>query len=134
MRIVMRIIFAAAAATLLIASATLPSDAVVAGARVSPTRAFDGVWSVTIVTYLGDCDRSYRYPLRVWAGRVLKVDDDPNYSVAGAVTRSGAIGVTVSGGGKSASGTGRLRGNAGAGIWHTTNGECSGRWTAERRE
>jgi hypothetical protein len=132
MRNVMRVIFAAAAATLLVASATLPSDA---GARVpySPTQAFDGVWSVSIVTSFGDCDSSYRYPLRVWYGRVVKADDDPNYSVAGAVTHSGAIGVTVSGGGKAAMGTGRLRGNVGAGIWHTTNGECSGRWTAERR-
>jgi hypothetical protein len=132
MRNVMRAILTAAVATLLVASASLPSDAV-ARARYSPTRAFDGVWSVSIMTYYGDCDRSYRYPLRVWYGRVLKVDNDPNYNVAGAVARSGAIGVTVSGGGKTASGTGRLTRTTGAGIWHTSNGECSGRWTAERR-
>jgi hypothetical protein len=41
--------------------------------------------------------------------------------------------VTVAGGGQAATGTGRLHGNAGAGIWHTTNGRCSGRWTAQRR-
>jgi hypothetical protein len=131
MKAIFRAIFAAAIATLLMASATQPSDAV--PARSPASTAFDGIWSVEIVTYSGDCSRGYRYPLRIWYGRVIKADNDPNYDVAGVVTRTGAIGVTVSGGGQTASGTGRLRGNAGGGIWHTVNGECSGRWTAERR-
>lgn len=126
MTTIFRTIFAAAIAALLVAGATQPSDAV-------PARTFDGIWSVEIVTYAGDCNRGYRYPLRIWQGRVIKADDDPNYNVAGVVTRTGAIGVTVSGGGQVANGTGRLRGNVGAGIWRTSNGECSGRWTAQRR-
>jgi hypothetical protein len=131
MKAIIRTIFAAITVSLLVASATQPSDA--APVRYAATRAFDGIWSVEIVTYSGDCNRGYRYALRIWSGRVIKADDDPNYDVAGVVTRAGAIGVTVSGGGQTASGTGRLRGNVGAGIWHTTNGECSGRWTAQRR-
>jgi hypothetical protein len=130
MKGIFRTIFAAVTLGLLVASATQPSDA--APARYA-SRTFDGIWSVEIVTYSGDCNRGYRYPLRVWQGRVIKADDDPNYSVAGMVTRTGAIGVTISGGGQTASGTGRLRGNIGAGIWHTSNGECSGRWSAQRR-
>jgi hypothetical protein len=132
MKTIFRAIFAAAVATLLVASAIQPSDAV-PRPRYVPTRVFDGIWSVEIVTYYGDCNRGYRYPLRIWYGRVIKADNDPNYNVAGVVTRNGAIGVTVAGGGQTATGTGWLRGNAGAGIWHTSNGECSGRWTAERR-
>lgn len=132
MRNVLNVVLAAATATLLVASSALTSDAL-ARPRVVPTRIFDGIWSVSIVTYYGDCDRGYRYPLRIWNGQVVKADDDPNYQVAGAVARSGAIGVTVSGGGQTANGTGRLRGNTGAGIWHTSNGRCSGRWTAARR-
>ena len=131
MKGIFRTVFAAVAFSLLAASAPQPSDA--AAARAAATRIFDGIWSVEIVTYAGDCQRGYRYPLRIWAGQVVKADDDPNYAVAGAVARTGAIGVTISGGGQTASGTGRLRGNIGAGIWHTANGECSGRWTAERR-
>lgn len=123
----LKVVFAAAATALLVASSAAPSDA------AARSRAFDGIWSVSILTYFGDCDRSYRYPLRIWNGRVIKADDDPNYQVAGAVAASGAIGVTVAGGGQAATGTGRLHGNAGAGIWHTTNGRCSGRWTAMRR-
>lgn len=132
MRNFLNVVFAAATAIMLMASSAAPSDAA-ARPRYVPTRTFDGLWSVSIVTYYGDCQRGYRYPLRIWQGRVIKADTDPNYEVAGAVARSGAIGVTVAGGGQTANGTGRLRGNYGAGIWHTSNGECSGRWTAERR-
>ncbi|HTV36895.1 MAG TPA: hypothetical protein VMF12_10745 [Xanthobacteraceae bacterium] len=130
MRNVVHVVLAAALASAVMAGSTAHSNA---AARPRPSRAFDGLWSVSIVTYNGDCDRGYRYPLRIWEGQVLKADNDPNYTVAGAVARSGAIGVTISGGGQSANGTGRLRGNAGAGIWQTSNGHCSGRWTAERR-
>jgi hypothetical protein len=128
MRNVLNVVFAATTATLLVASSAVNSDA-----APRPTTRFDGIWSVSIVTYYGDCDRGYRYPLRIWYGRVMKADDDPNYQVAGAVGGNGAIGVTVSGGGQTASGTGRLRGNSGAGVWQTSNGRCSGRWSAERR-
>lgn len=131
MKTIFRAIFAAAVATLLVASAPQPSEAVPRPGYT--TMAFDGIWSVEIVTYYGDCNRAYRYSLRIWYGRVIKADDDPNYSVAGLVSRNGAIGVTVSGGGQTATGTGRLRGNYGVGVWHTSNGECSGRWTAQRR-
>jgi len=131
MRNVLRVVFVAIAAALLISNVSAPSAA--APRYPASSAAFDGIWSVSIVTYRGDCNRAYRYALRIWQGRVIKADNDPNYNVGGAVARSGAIGVTVAGGGQSASGTGRLRGNVGAGIWHTSNGECSGRWTAERR-
>jgi hypothetical protein len=130
MKGIFRTIFVAMILGLLAASAPQRLDAAPAARYAT----FDGIWSVEIVTYAGDCQRGYRYPLRVWAGHVIKADDDPNYSVDGLVTRTGVIGVTVSGGGQTASGTGRLRGNIGAGIWHTVNGECSGRWTAQRRE
>ena len=133
MKSFLHVISAATMAIALVAGSTLSSDAVPRSARYPSVKAFDGLWSVSIVTYYGDCDRGYRYPLRIWDGRVLKADNDPNYNLAGAVARNGAIGVTVAGGGQTATGTGRLKGNVGAGIWHTTNGECSGRWTAERR-
>jgi hypothetical protein len=128
-----RVIFATALAALLAASAIQPLDAAPAPRSAAITTAFDGIWSVEIITDFGDCNRGYRYPLRIWQGRVIKADDDPNYNVAGIVTRNGAIGVSIASGDKTATGTGRLRGNVGAGIWHTSNGECSGRWTAQRR-
>jgi hypothetical protein len=131
MKSLLRFMFPAAIAGLLVATSTAPSDAVARVGRTS--RTFDGVWSVSIVTSQGDCNRAYRYPLRIWYGRVVKADGDPNYEVSGTVARTGRIAVTVSGGGQAASGIGRLRDNIGEGIWHSSNGQCSGRWTATRR-
>jgi hypothetical protein len=86
---------------------------------------------VTIVTQVGNCPSTLRYAVRVAAGRVLT--DDQSYQVNGTVALNGATRVTVSEKGQSASGTGRLSGNRGAGRWRTSTGECSGQWTAERR-
>ena len=104
--------------------AAIPSAARAAGG-------YDGVWSVTIITQTGNCPSTLRYGVRVDRGRVLA--DGQSYQVNGSVAPNGATRVTVSEQGQSASGTGRLSGNAGAGRWRTSTGQCSGQWTAERR-
>lgn len=91
---------------------------------------YDGLWSVSIVTEKGDCDRGYRYPIRISNG-VLVNGGDTAFTISGKVGQSGAITVTVSAGGKSATGLGKLAGDTGGGQWR--GGECSGTWTAERR-
>src|ERR1700688_535363 len=93
--------------------------------------AYDGLWSVSIVTEKGDCDRGYRYPIRISNGVLANAGDVTAIDINGKVQQTGAITVTVSGGGKSAIGSGRLAGNIGEGHWAA--GECSGSWTAERR-
>ena len=92
---------------------------------------YDGSWSVTIYTQAGNCPSSLRYGVRVVRGRVF--GDDQSYQVNGSVAPNGATRVTVSEQGQSASGTGRLSGNAGAGRWRTSTGQCAGQWTAARR-
>ena len=92
---------------------------------------YDGAWSVTIYTQAGNCPSSLRYGVRVARGRVY--GDDQSYQVNGSVAPNGATRVTVSEQGQSASGTGRLSGNAGAGRWRTSTGQCAGQWTAQRR-
>jgi len=92
---------------------------------------YDGAWSVTIITQAGNCPSSLRYGVRVARGRVYA--DGQSYQVNGSVAANGATRVTVSEQGQSASGTGRLSGNGGAGRWRTSTGQCSGQWTAERR-
>ena len=92
---------------------------------------YDGMWTVTIMTQSGNCPSSLRYGVRVERGRVLA--DGQSYQVNGSVAANGATRVTVSEQGQSASGTGRLSGNAGAGRWRTSTGQCAGQWTAERR-
>jgi hypothetical protein len=91
---------------------------------------YDGLWSVSIVTEKGDCDRGYRYPVRIANGTLINAGDQ-TFTISGRVNPSGAITVSVSAGGKSANGTGKLAGDIGGGQWR--GGECSGSWTAERR-
>jgi hypothetical protein len=92
---------------------------------------YDGNWTVTILTQAGNCPSSLRYGVRVARGRVYA--DGQSYQVNGTVAPNGATRVTVSEQGQSASGTGRLSANAGAGRWRTSTGQCAGQWTAERR-
>jgi hypothetical protein len=91
---------------------------------------YDGLWSVSIVTEKGDCDRGYRYPIRIANGTLVNAGDTM-FTISGNVATSGAITVTVSAGGKSANGSGRLAGDTGGGRW--SGGSCSGSWSAERR-
>jgi hypothetical protein len=129
MRNVLRSMSVMTVAALLLASGSLPSDAVARQqARVT---AFDGQWSVVVYTLQGDCDRALRYSVRIVAGRVQA--DDQSYQAAGVVAPNGTIRVVVAEGGRSASGSGRLSGNSGRGQWRTSSGECAGQWMAERR-
>lgn len=102
----------------------------VANAQAKP--AYDGTWSVLIVTERGNCDRAYRYPVRISNGRVGYAGQ-ADFTVSGHVNPNGAVTVTVSRGKQSARGTGRLGAGGGGGSWRTGGGECSGTWTAERR-
>jgi hypothetical protein len=94
---------------------------------------FDGAWSVLIITDAGDCDRAYRYGLRILRGRVFY--DGGGVDLQGRVSGNGRITVTIQQGDRHAIGTGRLSRNRGNGTWRGTSstGRCSGRWQAERR-
>lgn len=96
--------------------------------------AFDGNWSVLIVTDRGQCDKAYRYGLAIRDGQVL-YEGDASVNVNGRVNRNGAVRVRVSAGSQSADGTGRLSSDQGTGSWRGTgsSGTCSGTWSAERR-
>jgi hypothetical protein len=119
----------AIAAAIAIAS-TMVASAIIASTASFAVPRYDGLWSVSIVTEKGDCDRGYRYPIRISNGTLANAGDTV-FTITGKVGGTGAITVTVSGGGKSATGSGRLAGNMGVGSW--IGGACSGSWTAERR-
>ena len=93
--------------------------------------AYDGLWSVSIITEKGDCDRGYRYPIRIQNGALANAGSVTAITINGRVQPTGSITVIVSAGSKSANGIGRLSGDLGEGHW--SGGECSGTWTAERR-
>ena len=122
------------------AIADLAATATVASAQAAPKRvtharshAFDGLWSVSILTQAGPCSSSYRYPARIVGGQVRQTGNDFSYQISGAVVASGAILVTVSQGGQSATGYGRLRGASGGGRWTAGGNQCYGTWSAVRR-
>jgi hypothetical protein len=118
------IVAVTAIASAVMASAILASTAAIA------VPSYDGLWSVSIVTEKGDCDRGYRYPVRISNGTLANAGDTA-ITITGKVAGSGAITVTVSAGGRSATGSGRLAGKVGMGSW--SGGSCSGSWSAERR-
>ena len=92
--------------------------------------AYDGTWSVAIYTQRGDCG-SVRVAARIVGGRLYSKDE--SYQANGAVGANGVIRVSVASGRLSASGSGRLTNNSGAGRWSSSAGECSGSWSASRR-
>jgi hypothetical protein len=101
--------------------------------KASAMGAFDGNWSVLIVTESGSCDTAYRYALQIVNGSITYPDQTIN--ITGHVSGGGFVHVLVSAGGQYASGSGRLYDGSGAGRWsgRGSTSACSGRWEAERR-
>ena len=99
----------------------------------SAQRAYDGNWSVLIVTQQGNCDRAYRYGVSIRGGGVYYDGGVVNFT--GRVAANGTVRVRVSSGSAFADGTGRLNRNEGQGRWagQSSGSRCSGYWTAERR-
>jgi hypothetical protein len=92
--------------------------------------AYDGRWSLSIVTQRGACD-TYNFPVQIENGRVTF----PGLvKASGRVAAGGVVRVTVAAGDKSASGSGKLTLGSGSGRWSGHSGEarCSGTWTAQR--
>ena len=118
----------------LAAAALLAVSAVPAGSApmTAGKAAFDGGWSVLIVTEKGTCDRAYRYPVKISNGSVGYAGS-ASFTVSGQVNANGSVTVTVARGNQSATGTGTLSGEDGGGRWTAAGGECSGSWSAERR-
>jgi hypothetical protein len=109
---------------------------VVVPARPAQTvsTAFDGDWSVVIMTQSGGCDRAYRYGVRIANGDVVYDGGGP-VDLQGHVFSNGSVRVRVSGAGQEAEGQGRLSRSLGTGTWagQGSLGSCAGTWQAERR-
>jgi hypothetical protein len=95
---------------------------------------YDGEWSVLVVTDHGDCDRGYRYSVRVQNGRV-HYDGEAGIDISGQVTNDGRVNVTIARGDQRASGTGKLSAAQGSGRWsgRSSANACNGHWVAEKR-
>ena len=104
-------------------------------ARQTPAASnFDGQWSVLIITENGECDRAYRYPVKVTNG-VLTYEGEAGVAISGRVDASGRLNATVQRGEQSANGSGKLSSSTGSGKWtgKSNTSACAGRWEAEKR-
>jgi hypothetical protein len=112
-------------------SVTMPSRPVPAAPAAT---AFDGAWSVVIMTQSGGCDRAYRYGVHISNGDVIYDGGGP-VDLQGHVYSNGVVRVSVSGAGQQAEGQGRLSRTLGTGTWRGQGslGSCAGVWQAERR-
>jgi len=103
-------------------------------ARSAARNAFDGDWSVVIMTENGACDPSLRYGVQISNGEVLN-NGGGAVDIQGRVTPSGTVRVSLQSGGQWATGSGRLNLARGGGVWQGQGsaGACSGTWIAQRR-
>ena len=93
---------------------------------------FDGNWSVQIMTQRGACSTGVRFGVDIRNGVVYS---SGSFDIQGRVSGNGAARVHVSAGSQHASASGRLFGNSGGGTWRgvSSDGPCSGSWSASRR-
>jgi hypothetical protein len=119
--------------TLAVATISIAAVAVLSPTNAFALRgAFDGNWSVEIVTSRGACPSGVGFAVDVRDGVVSAAG---LLNVSGNVTANGETRVRIASGNQSASGTGRLIGNSGSGTWQGagSQGICAGRWSASRR-
>ena len=118
-----------------LAAALVTAFAVLVPLDGAQAAAFDGNWSVLVITEKGSCDPGYRYEVAIADGKVSFRGGEA-VKMNGTVTPNGTVKVAVAGGGsRLAEGRGKLSAQSGAGKWtgKSQSGECAGRWEAERR-
>ena len=102
-------------------------------AKVDRSRAYDGKWSIEVITERGGCDRAYRYGIRIENGEA-RYDGGADFTVSGQVTGKGAVKGSISRGEDRADVVGALSDGFGNGTWTTSGASpCGGVWNAERR-
>jgi hypothetical protein len=128
---IMRVAILAAATLTLVAAGMETAEA--ARKKVQVPNAYDGTWSIEVITMDGPCDRAYRYGVRIQRGEASYPGSD--FNISGRVATNGVVRATISRGSDSASVVGRLgRQGYGNGTWTTNGGiSCRGQWNAERR-
>ena len=103
----------------------------VADARMAGAGSFDGNWNVTFTPQAGNCHASNTVSFSVAGQRVSSASGG---NVTGGISGNGSVSVRITMGASSATGSGRLSGNSGAGRWSgiITGDRCSGNWRATR--
>ncbi len=109
----------------------LANSAEAATKRSASPNAYDGRWSVTVITERGPCDRASRISLGVRNG-LIEISDSMAQA-SGRVDPRGRVAVRVAQGSDELSAYGSLGTGSGSGKWRAPGKQCAGRWEAERR-
>lgn len=105
----------------------------IGSAKAAESGAFNGTWSVQLVTESGLCSASYTYSVSIREGQMhLASAADAGTRVSGRVGPDGMVGLNVSNGSASGVAAGRLQAQGGSGTWKVSS-LCTGRWTARRQ-
>jgi type 1 fimbria pilin len=110
-----------------VSGSILAAAAALTAAPATARTAYDGLWTVTVVTKSGSCEPQTHSTLTVTDGKVSAAGSD----ITGSIGREGLVHVSING----ASANGHLSGNAGSGKWNGASAgiPCSGRWEASRQ-
>ena len=114
-----------------LACVAVASVAEAATKRAASPNAFDGRWSVMVITEQGACDRASRLSLGIRDGRIEMAD--AMAAAAGTVDKRGRVAVRVMSGADVLAASGSLGAGSGSGKWRAPSKQCAGRWEAERR-
>ena len=114
-----------------VACLALASGAQAATKRSASPHAYDGRWSVMVITEQGVCDRASRLSLGIRDGRIEM--SDSMAAASGKVDRRGRVAVKVMSGADVLAAYGSLGAGSGSGTWRAPSKQCAGRWVAERR-
>jgi hypothetical protein len=94
--------------------------------------AFDGDWSVEVVTTKGGCQGVFRFPLRVTGGSII-YSGAASTTARGGIDPRGRVNAQFRNGNDVLDASGHVTQTAGSGSWHSPSRECAGSWTAARR-
>ena len=105
-------------------------------AAAAPGSAYDGAWTMFVVTTNGHCG-TIKVGLAIAGGRISSTSGKfvfRKINLAGLIYRSGQTRINAVAGPRQAKGTGRFTRARGSGKWSGTgpSGVCSGVWTAVR--
>jgi hypothetical protein len=119
-------------ATILL-TATVTAAVLTQATYVRAATKFDGNWSLVVVTRNGPCDAAYRFSGQILNGAVV-YSGIGSVAVAGRVRPSGAASLRVASGQSFAVASGHMTTMHGGGTWYgrTSEGRCSGTWSAAR--
>jgi type 1 fimbria pilin len=111
----------------LLAAAFAAAATLAAAPASADSNAYDGLWTVTVVTKTGSCEPTTSSTLTVTDGKVSA----GGAAVSGKVGRAGLVRVSING----AYANGQLNGKTGSGKWNGASAgvPCSGRWEASRQ-